>query len=299
MDAQATTTTTTQGESGSQFQGGAVYRISCLPRDRHYIGASMWVSGRLACHRGLLNAGKHYNRYLQADWTDLGSGAFEFALVEPIWEADKHVWPQSYTARERARLKVAEHLHQREREWIALYEDRCYNISRLGTYAIDPPETPTSVEESLNYLAEHAYFGYGNGRADHIRVLHAASRSAVILALQRHLGGTVLGPYQSGRLQVYVWQIRGPILVGLVAQLERSLPPGLKREQFETWKALYAPKGTEPFTNCGKFPEVCASSAGYIAHRKRGDIACRMCLSCHGEYQKQRARKTKKAVSSG
>lgn len=66
-----------------------VLRIVNTRTGRVLLGSSRNVAGRLNRHRFDLQRGKHPDRELQADWNELGEGAFEFALLDALEPSDE------------------------------------------------------------------------------------------------------------------------------------------------------------------------------------------------------------------
>jgi group I intron endonuclease len=64
-----------------------VYRITCKPTGRSYIGSTIHSRGRCFAHRTSLRRGNHSNRRLQSEWNLYGEDAFEFVMVESVDEA--------------------------------------------------------------------------------------------------------------------------------------------------------------------------------------------------------------------
>lgn len=58
-----------------------VYRITCLPTGRVYIGSSLSVKKRIGEHRSALRWGRHHSLLLQRTWNKYGAPAFSF---EPV-----------------------------------------------------------------------------------------------------------------------------------------------------------------------------------------------------------------------
>lgn len=61
----------------------AVYAIKCQD-GRAYVGGSIDMQDRWWNHSSTLNRGVHRNRHLQAAWSALGPGAFEFVCLEVV-----------------------------------------------------------------------------------------------------------------------------------------------------------------------------------------------------------------------
>jgi hypothetical protein len=61
-----------------------IYRITCLPLQRHYIGQTTDAARRLLEHRDDLVNGRHMNSGLQATWDRYGPKAFSFAIMERL-----------------------------------------------------------------------------------------------------------------------------------------------------------------------------------------------------------------------
>ncbi len=61
-----------------------VYRITCLPTGRVYVGSTRSFDARWRAHRADLEAGRHRNRFLQFAWRKYGAAAFECVVVEQL-----------------------------------------------------------------------------------------------------------------------------------------------------------------------------------------------------------------------
>lgn len=65
-----------------------VYCILNLANQRHYIGSSENLNGRMREHFNALKRGAHKNRKLQNAWNKYGSDAFRFDVIEVIPSGD-------------------------------------------------------------------------------------------------------------------------------------------------------------------------------------------------------------------
>lgn len=61
-----------------------IYRIRNKATGRSLVGVAINVPGRLNRHRFELNGGSHPDAELQADWNELGEGAFEFTVLDRL-----------------------------------------------------------------------------------------------------------------------------------------------------------------------------------------------------------------------
>lgn len=59
-----------------------IYKITCLPSGKHYIGSAVNLAARIRCHRFDLIRGRHHNRYLQRAWRKHGAKGFRVEVVE-------------------------------------------------------------------------------------------------------------------------------------------------------------------------------------------------------------------------
>lgn len=91
-----------------------VYRIRNRVTGMAYVGSSFTVEYRARGHQKLLALGQHENRHLQAAWSEHGSQAFAFGMLE--------VTESTHDALELA-----------ERVWIERYAGRLYNIRSRPT----------------------------------------------------------------------------------------------------------------------------------------------------------------------
>ena len=76
-------------DAGSQHYGKS--GIYCIWNKNHetYIGQSLDIGRRISEHVRTLNAGKHNNHRLQADWKSYGHNYFRFDLVEIVSDRSK------------------------------------------------------------------------------------------------------------------------------------------------------------------------------------------------------------------
>lgn len=82
-----------------------IYKITCLPEDRVYIGSSTEIAKRWQRHIRTLNYATHHNYKLQIDWDCYGDESFTFEVIE---ETDQ--------------------LIEREKFWLDIYFKGSYNI---------------------------------------------------------------------------------------------------------------------------------------------------------------------------
>lgn len=68
----------------SQIIKGGVYKITNIVNGKVYIGSSVDTAVRFSGHKKRLNAGNHYNVYLQRSWNKYGGGVFEFEVIERV-----------------------------------------------------------------------------------------------------------------------------------------------------------------------------------------------------------------------
>ena len=66
--------------NGGIVQG--IYFIKNIKTGRVYVGKSVDFEARKSHHLSSLKSGKHRNRWLQADYDQLGVSAFEFGMLE-------------------------------------------------------------------------------------------------------------------------------------------------------------------------------------------------------------------------
>jgi group I intron endonuclease len=76
-------------EVGNASKNG-IYRITNKENGRVYYGSCKSFKRRFLGHRNSLEAGKHQNRFLQADFNKCGAESFLFEVVE-IVDGDRHV----------------------------------------------------------------------------------------------------------------------------------------------------------------------------------------------------------------
>lgn len=61
-----------------------IYRITCVPTDKFYIGSTANLRKRCREHFSKLRSGKHCNQRLQNAWEKYGSNAFTFEVIELV-----------------------------------------------------------------------------------------------------------------------------------------------------------------------------------------------------------------------
>jgi group I intron endonuclease len=66
-----------------------VYRITCLPSGRVYIGSSIDIAKRFSEHRSSLRAGRHHSLLMQRAWDKHGREAFQFKPLFLCRPADR------------------------------------------------------------------------------------------------------------------------------------------------------------------------------------------------------------------
>lgn len=66
----------------SLSQKPGIYKITCTPNGKIYIGSSVNIMRRWQAHKSFLNNNLHTNRYLQSAWNKYGESAFIFEIVE-------------------------------------------------------------------------------------------------------------------------------------------------------------------------------------------------------------------------
>jgi group I intron endonuclease len=73
-----------------------IYKITCLPVGKYYIGSSLNIEGRFLKHKSDLRCQKHGNQYLQKAWNKHGAASFTFEILEACDPAVRLVVEQSY-----------------------------------------------------------------------------------------------------------------------------------------------------------------------------------------------------------
>lgn len=59
-----------------------IYKITCIPTNKIYIGSSKNIYSRWNNHRWCLENNQHHNYFLQKDWNEYGSDNFIFEILE-------------------------------------------------------------------------------------------------------------------------------------------------------------------------------------------------------------------------
>lgn len=60
----------------------AIYKITCIPTGKMYIGKDTRYPKRFVEHRSALRGNKHFNKYLQYAWNKHGENAFTYELIQ-------------------------------------------------------------------------------------------------------------------------------------------------------------------------------------------------------------------------
>ncbi len=60
----------------------AIYKITCAPTGRVYVGSTVSAGDRWRAHQQNLQGSRHSNRFLQFAWDKYGQSAFSFEVVE-------------------------------------------------------------------------------------------------------------------------------------------------------------------------------------------------------------------------
>jgi group I intron endonuclease len=68
--------------SSSVPRTSGIYKITCIPTGKFYIGSSVNIGERWAEHKRLLRIGKHENCYLQNAWNKHGEQSFAIEVIE-------------------------------------------------------------------------------------------------------------------------------------------------------------------------------------------------------------------------
>lgn len=109
-----------------------IYKITCLPENRVYIGSSVDIKKRWQRHVRTLNDSNHHNYKLQIDWDCYGDESFIFEAIE---ETDLLV--------------------EREKFWLEKYFEGSYNIHNSSN---NPMRDEVVKQKRLNKI----YQKYGN-----------------------------------------------------------------------------------------------------------------------------------------
>lgn len=66
----------------SKNENSGIYKITCLPNNKLYIGSSKNIEKRFKTHINQLNKNKHINEHLQSSWNLYGQNNFLFEIIE-------------------------------------------------------------------------------------------------------------------------------------------------------------------------------------------------------------------------
>lgn len=65
-------------------KASGIYKITCIPASKIYIGSAINIRKRWNEHRAALRANRHQNVYLQRAWNAYGQDAFQFEIIELV-----------------------------------------------------------------------------------------------------------------------------------------------------------------------------------------------------------------------
>ena len=109
-----------------------IYKITCLPENRIYIGSSSDITKRWQRHIRTLNKQEHHNYKLQLDWDCYGDESFTFEIIEET-----------------------SNLVEREKFWLDKAFDGSYNIHNSSN-------NPMRDDNVKQKRLETIYTKYGN-----------------------------------------------------------------------------------------------------------------------------------------
>ena len=111
-----------------------IYKITCIPTQKVYIGQSINVKKRIAAHRSDLKANRHVNDYLQNVVNKYGIENFKFQAIE---------FPEDTSP---------ENLTTREQYWIDFFDsmnpERGFNLREAGIGTNPTEETRKKMSEA-------------------------------------------------------------------------------------------------------------------------------------------------------
>lgn len=73
-----------------------IYKITCLPTGKVYVGSAYDIAKRWSQHRQSLNTHHHCNDYLQAAWEKYGEQSFICEILERVERVDLYVREQHW-----------------------------------------------------------------------------------------------------------------------------------------------------------------------------------------------------------
>lgn len=126
-------------KASSQAESGpGVYKITCIPTGKFYIGSAVCMRTRWNDHRRHLRRGTHHSRHLQHAWRKYGEIAFRFEVVEEV---------------------VTDRLRVREQHYLDELRphDRStgFNISPTATGILGLILRPLSARKVLEWMERH------------------------------------------------------------------------------------------------------------------------------------------------
>jgi group I intron endonuclease len=116
-----------------------VYKITCIPNGRIYIGSSVDIHLRWEKHKCGLNTQKHYNKHFLAAYNKYGKNNFKWEIIEEC---------------------SRENLHEREQYYLDLnqpFEEKGFNTARIvkapmtgRKHTLEDREKMSRVQKALN-----------------------------------------------------------------------------------------------------------------------------------------------------
>lgn len=71
-----------------------IYKITCVPTGKFYIGSAVWFRDRWNTHRSAARGNRHHSKYLQNSWNKYGENSFEFEILLVCAKEDVIVYEQ-------------------------------------------------------------------------------------------------------------------------------------------------------------------------------------------------------------
>lgn len=144
-----------------------VYKITCIPNGKIYIGSSKNIDKRWNEHIYELNNHRHCNMFLQEDWDKYGQSEFKFEVIEETEECNRFEIEQEYIDEFRPYYRngngynISENALRQNSDGMRIYRDK-YN--RLNPFYKASKSKIKEMLKQRNELGEPIYGDYNEDK---------------------------------------------------------------------------------------------------------------------------------------
>lgn len=145
-----------------------VYKITCIPNGKIYIGSSKNIYKRWEEHIYELNNHRHCNMFLQKDWDKYGQSEFKFEIIEETEEYNRFEVEQEYIDkflpyyRNGNGYNISENSLRQNFDGMRIYKDKYIRLNPFYK------ASKSKIKEMLKQQDEFGNYIYSNYREDNI-----------------------------------------------------------------------------------------------------------------------------------